>query len=310
MKLNFRETCSIGLLGLLLFIGCGDQPPFGVGAPPTAGGEAGEPHFGGSGGVARRDAGADGGANRRDAGGRGGSSSGFGSGGAPSAGRDAGRGGSGARSVDGGAGSSGRGGTLGSGARDAGSGAGGTGRLDGSSGEAGIATHVAINEIVADPQRDWNDTAGGGTPFDGTPGTGAVTGADEWIELYNGSGATLDLSGWTLVMTDGTPATEALGTGDAVLAFSAGGALTTFQPREYLTIGNPKGDLNNDVVVELYDAGGILVDRVALSTEGGAPSGNATGVGDEAIARVPDAVDTGDDAADFIAQPATPGAPN
>jgi hypothetical protein len=167
-----------------------------------------------------------------------------------------------------------------------------------------------INEIVADPQRDWNDTAGATTPFDGTPGTGTVSGADEWIELFNASGAIVDLSGWTLVMTDGTPATEPIGTGEAVLSFSAGGALAAFQANEYLVIGNPKGDLNNTVTVELRDATGRLVDRLALGGDGGGPSGNATGSDDEAIARVPDATDSDDDAADLRARPPTPGAPN
>jgi hypothetical protein len=167
-----------------------------------------------------------------------------------------------------------------------------------------------INEIVADPQRDWNDSAGDSTPFDATPGSGSVTPADEWIELYNPSAAVVDLSGWTLVMTDGTPATELLGVGDAVLGFSAGGALGTYRPGEYLMIGNPKGDLNNTVTIELYDARGELVDRVALGGDAGGPSGNATGSDDEAIARIPNGADSGDDAADFSARPPTPGRAN
>ena len=175
--------------------------------------------------------------------------------------------------------------------------------------DAGSAAHVVINEIVADPQRDWNDSAEGATPFDATPGAGTITGADEWIELYNASGAVVDLSGWTLVMTDGTPATEPIGTGDAVLVFSAGGAVASYQAGEYLIIGNPKGDLNNTVSIELYDARGLLVDQVALGGDGG-PSGNATSSEDEAIARVPSGADSDDDAADFSARPPTPGAPN
>jgi hypothetical protein len=155
-----------------------------------------------------------------------------------------------------------------------------------------------INEIVADPQRDWNDSGG------------SVTGADEWVELYNGSGAVLDLSGWALVMTDGTPATELLGSDDAVLTFSASGALSAFQPGQYLVVGNPKGDLNNTVTLELYDARGVLMDRVELGGDGGGPSGNATSNDDEAIARIPNGADTGDDARDFSARPPTPGAAN
>ena len=314
MKLNARQTCSIAILAVLYFMGCGDEPALPAPAAPSA--DAGEPSFGGSAamggrrdagtnggtaGTTRREAGAQGGTAgtaRRDAGGDGGSA--LGSGGAPG-GRDAGRGGSGARAPDAGGGSGG--------SRDAGRGA-GDARVDGGDRDAATARQVVINEIVADPQRDWNDSSGGGAPFDATPGNGSVTGADEWLELYNGSGVVVDLTGWTLVMTDTTPATEAIGSGEAMLAFSASGALSAFQPGEFLVVGNPKGDLNNTVTIELYDALGILVDRVALGGDGGGPSGNATGSDDEAIARVPNATDTGDDGADLSARPPTPGAAN
>jgi hypothetical protein len=298
MNLNSRMTSS-AVLGLLLFIGCGEDPPFSE--PPGQPGEAGEPQSGGSGGAAPR-----------DAGGSRGTGSARGSGGAPAR-RDAGRGGSGATTNEGGGGVSGANGSAGAGAREGGVGTGGTGGAAGTAGVSGRdagPAHVVINEIVADPQRDWNDTAGGNAPFDATPGTGTVSGADEWIELLNASGAIVDLSGWTLVMTDGTPATQLIGTGDAVLSFSSGGALAAFQADEYLVVGNPKGDLNNTVTVELRDAQGLLVDRVALGGDGGGPSGNATGSDDEAIARVPNGTDTDDDAADLSARPPTPGAPN
>jgi hypothetical protein len=324
MKLNTRQTCSIAILALLYFMGCGDEPA--LPAPAAPGADAGEPSFGGSAatsgrrdagtnggtaGTTRRDAGAEGGAAgtaRRDAGGDGGTSSALGSGGA-SGGRDAGRGGSGTKAPDAGGGASSSGGRAGGGDRDAGRDT-GDARVDGGDRDAATASQVVINEIVADPQRDWNDSSGGGTPFDATPGNGSVTGADEWVELYNGSDVVVDLTGWTLVMTDTTPASEPIGSGEAMLSFSASGVLSAFQPGEFLVVGNPKGDLNNTVTLELYDALGVLVDRVALGGDGGGPSGNATGSDDEAIARVPNATDSDDDAADLSARPPTPGAAN
>ncbi len=211
--------------------------------------------------------------------------------------------------ASGGGGSSGAGGR---GGRDAGAAeAGGNGARDAGASDAGGRAAVLINEVVVDPQRDWSDSAGGnGVFFDVVPGNGSVTGSDEWIELYNAGLATVDLSGWTLVMTDGTPATEPLGAGDAVLAFSARGSISALAPGEYLVVGNPKGDLSNTVTLELFDANGALVDSVALGAEGAAPSGNASGVDDEAIARAPNGADTGNDAQDFTARSATPGAAN
>jgi hypothetical protein len=304
MKLNTRQTCSIAVLALLYFMGCGDEPVLPAPAAPSA--DAGNPSFGGSAATGgRRDAGTNGGTagtTRRE----GGTSSALGSGGA-AGGRDAGRGGSGAKAPDAGGGAGGSGGRAGG--RDAGRDTGDP-RRDGGDRDAPAASQVVINEVVADPQRDWNDSSGGGTPFDATPGNGSVTGADEWVELYNGSGVVVDLTGWTLVMTDTTPAIEPIGSGEAMLSFSASGALSAFQPGEFLVVGGPKGDLNNTVTLELYDALGVLVDRVALGGNGGGPSGNATGSDDEAIARVPNATDTNDDAADLSARPPTPGAAN
>ncbi len=180
---------------------------------------------------------------------------------------------------------------------------------------------VLINEIVTDPQRDWNDSDGGNNiPFDAVPGTGAVTSTDEWIELLNTAGHSIDLTGWTLIMTDRTPATQVLGQGSAILRFSAGGSLTNFQAGERLVIGNPTGALNNDTYIELRDAGGHVIDDVEIGDDfesdgiDGAPGagqdGNALTIYDEAVARVPDGWDTNDDQADFEKRPATIGNSN
>jgi hypothetical protein len=180
---------------------------------------------------------------------------------------------------------------------------------------------VLINEVVTDPQQDWNDSAGGnGVPFDAIPGNGTVSSTDEWVELLNTRGTTLNLTGWRLAMMDTSPATEVLGSGSAVLRFSAGGSLSNFQPGERLVIGNPTGTMNNDVYLQLWDASGTLIDDVEIGfdLEGdgddGVPEpgqdGNATGPDDEAIARVPDGIDTGNDGQDFCQQGATIGSDN
>lgn len=49
---------------------------------------------------------------------------------------------------------------------------------------------VSVREVVI------NEVAWGGT---------AASSTDEWIELYNPSGSNVDLTGWTLVSSDGTP---------------------------------------------------------------------------------------------------------
>jgi hypothetical protein len=178
---------------------------------------------------------------------------------------------------------------------------------------------VRINEVVTDPQHDWNDSSGGnGIRFDDQPGTGTITDTDEWLELVNASSQSVSLRDWRLVMIDTTPATETLGAGAAVLRFERGGALDLFLPGEHVVIGNPSGAMNNDIWLRLIDAEGRLVDEVELGTRDfranglgdEAPNGNAHDASDEAVARQPEAVDTDADAADFRTGPATIGRAN
>ncbi|MFQ5706800.1 MAG: hypothetical protein ACE5HO_05080 [bacterium] len=116
---------------------------------------------------------------------------------------------------------------------------------------------IVINEVVTSPQNDWNDSAGGnGVAYDNLPGTGTIDVADEWIELYNNDTTAVDLTtgtGWELIMTDATVATLNFATPDPgiVFVFSNGGSLSNFQPGEYLIIGNPPGDMEDNVFVEL-----------------------------------------------------------
>ncbi|MFQ5639503.1 MAG: FlgD immunoglobulin-like domain containing protein [bacterium] len=188
---------------------------------------------------------------------------------------------------------------------------------------------LIINEVVTDPQQDWNDSGGGnGIPFDDVPGNGSVTNTDEWVELFNADSQPVNLTagaGWSLELNDGTPDTLFFSDpGSAVeFVFSNGGALNNFQPGEYLVIGNPPGtNLSNDIFLILRDASDTAVDDVELGDDpeddgagDGAPDGspgggNATDPDDEAIARLPNAGDTDDDVADFTQQAASIGSSN
>jgi hypothetical protein len=185
---------------------------------------------------------------------------------------------------------------------------------------------LTINEVVTDPQQDWDDSGGGnGQPFDATPGVGnedEITADDEWIEIYNGTGSPIDITGYRLVMTDSSTHTEVLGdhTG-AVEVYSPGSSSGYFQPGGYLVVGNPADQMNNAVYVQLYDAEDRLIDAVEIGDDpaqdgdgDGAPDpgadGNASSVLDEAIARCPNGADTDDDPADFVKAAATIGSSN
>lgn len=116
---------------------------------------------------------------------------------------------------------------------------------------------VVVNEVVANPQSDWNDSSGGnGVGYDNQPGSGTIDADDEWIELFNDQATAVDLTasgGWDLIMTDSAPTTLNFATPDATtqFIFSNGGSLSNFQPGEYLVIGNPPGEMDDNVYVQL-----------------------------------------------------------
>jgi hypothetical protein len=185
------------------------------------------------------------------------------------------------------------------------------------------AAPIVINEIVTDPQQDWNDA----TPFDNVPGTGAITDVDEWLELFNAGSVAINLregAGWRLDFIDTTPDSLKFSSPGSTVrfVFSKGGTLTNFQPGEYLVIGNPPGAMNNDIFLVLKNSAGMIIDDVELgddaegdgagdgAPDGGPGGGDATGINNEAIARLPNAIDTDDDVADFAQQAATIGASN
>jgi hypothetical protein len=146
---------------------------------------------------------------------------------------------------------------------------------------------VSIGEIVASPLRDWNDSEGGGVPFDESPGFGRVTSTDEWVEIENRSSAAIDLeaSGLELRTIDGTPAVTPLA-GAPALYFGDGGSRTRWAPGEALVV-RPAGSMSASGLVVEIAAGDRILDRVELSGEPGADhlGGPPSDVRYEAVAR-------------------------
>ena len=183
---------------------------------------------------------------------------------------------------------------------------------------------AVINEVVTDPQRDWSDSRGGdGVPFNNMPGNGDVTDSDEWIEIFNAGNQTLDLRNWTLEMRDTTPVTHVIGSPPSTTfeVYSQGASAAQFPAGAYLVIGNPAGEINNDIYLVLKDARGAVVDDVEIGDDpesdgngDGAPDpgvdGNASSAADEAIFRRPNGADTNNDIRDFDKGQATIGGPN
>jgi Bacterial Ig-like domain len=182
---------------------------------------------------------------------------------------------------------------------------------------------LVINEVVVDPQQDWNDSeSGDGVPFNSIPGSGSITTSDEWIEIYNASSQTFNIMNWTLEMVDTTPEVHIIGGGSGTeVLIPPTSTLSQFEPGSYLIIGNPIGSNNNDTFFALKNTQGNIVDDVEIGDDpegdgdgDGAPEagedGNADDMTNEAVARFPNAFDTDDDQLDFAKQMATIGADN
>ncbi len=122
---------------------------------------------------------------------------------------------------------------------------------------------VIISEVVVDPQRDWNDTESeNGLPFDIFFGSGTVGPTDEWIELKNVSTSSVEMSGWKLLMIDGSDAVEELDSPSGTFVFSMEGSVEEFKRQEVLVIGNPAGDMKNQVLLQLLNEDDLEVDSV------------------------------------------------
>jgi hypothetical protein len=123
---------------------------------------------------------------------------------------------------------------------------------------------VRITEIVPTPLRDWGDSEASGERFDARPGGGAVTDADEWIEIVNLSPSSIDLqqSGLLLRVIDGTPSETGL-VSAPVIYFGAGGDRRSWAPGEAIVV-HPRGSMaRTEVTIELL-SGGEILDRVRL----------------------------------------------
>ncbi len=177
---------------------------------------------------------------------------------------------------------------------------------------------VVINEFVTEPQQDWSTNN-----FNGIAGGGAVSqGADEWVELYI-KRAGLDLTGWTIDLDDATPflggnLTNGVGSAFQVSNYisASGGTFTNTKVGDYLVLGNVKGvtsnSMNNtNLTIRLKDASGTVIDEVRVGIDansaGGAAGSGSTGTANEAMARVPNGIKTGNDNTDFRKQTATMG---
>ncbi len=177
------------------------------------------------------------------------------------------------------------------------------------------ATGPVINEVVVAPMRDWDDSGpgGDGITFNGVPGTSvapsaAVTTADQWLEIRTNTGSPSELNGWTLTFTD---------TGGAARTLAITPAMLTANGTRYLVLGAPGSlvpglpapvAISPASVLTLRDTTGQVIDIVNLAAIT-ALIGPATGAGNEAIARVPDGVQT-NQASDFQRRPASIGGIN
>jgi len=164
---------------------------------------------------------------------------------------------------------------------------------------------ILINEIVTDPKQDW-----GTHKFTGKIGTSTISYVDEWLELYIATTG-LNLTDWTIELNDGSNVSGDL-TNNNDGAFQTsnyialnGGEFTNTAAGDYLVLGNVKSTeaMNDNITIVLKDPTGTVIDQVQIN-------GNATGVADEAVARIPNATDTNNDANDFKKIKATIGSAN
>jgi len=138
--------------------------------------------------------------------------------------------------------------------------------------------HVLINEVVTDPSAIGMIRAAA-TPIYSTRSSalGSITTSDEWVELYNGGPLSVDLAGWTLAMNDGSNQSHGIGTSAYVTErfSSPTSSLHRFEPGTYLVVGNPVGDMLNEVTLSLQNGSGLEIDQVQLGG-GAGPSGYTT----------------------------------
>ncbi len=142
------------------------------------------------------------------------------------------------------------------------------------------ATGQSSTTATVDPVATSNSDILISEVFYDTPGTDSQ---EEWLELYNRSVSTIDLSGWTITDNNGTGTTYTIPTNTTIdasthitIAKNSAGFFALYSYEADVYGGIP--DLNNggDALL-LKDGSGALVDAVAW--EGGASAGVPTGWG-------------------------------
>ncbi len=136
---------------------------------------------------------------------------------------------------------------------------------------------IRIEEVITDPQRDWNDSFGGnGIPFDVFFGNGTIGSTDEWVELKNVSSERLSLQSWALNFTDGSDEQYVFDSSKPSFLTSDSENNLELDPQELLVITDVPGDMKNKIALTLLDAEEKVVDEVFIE------DGNANSFADEA----------------------------
>lgn len=174
----------------------------------------------------------------------------------------------------------------------------------------GLHAQVLINEVVTDPQVDWNTNA-----FDGSDGLGLIDTNDEWIELYvTANGA--NLTGWTIELNDGTDESGLIDAGGAFVTMNyisaTGGTFLDTDAGDYIVLGQPTtGSMDATITVILRDNTMAVVDQVEIAAGSGTFfTGASTGIADEAVCRIPNGQDTDVELDDFVLTQSTLGTDN
>ncbi len=192
---------------------------------------------------------------------------------------------------------------------------------------------ILITEIVTDPRFDWDDQNSSesnlGVPFDNNVGTGNRSrNNDQWVEIYNNTTCSIDLSGWYLLMKDRDPTEiRELGLNPTKESYTPGSSLNALQSGHYMIIGDPalngfsrRTHLDDECYVAIFDYNPSTIINPPISDveldpaggnsdrdpEGdgdgdGAPDGNSSDADDESVYRIltPPYENTGDDAVDW-----------
>ncbi|MBI4128600.1 MAG: lamin tail domain-containing protein [Parcubacteria group bacterium] len=145
-------------------------------------------------------------------------------------------------------------------------------------------SHIVVNEFM--PRPSGGETGSAGLPHDG-----------EWVELFNPTGVSVDVTGWVLYDNDNAhalPITVAR-TDPANLTIPSGGFLVVYRDGDSdFNLNNSGGDS-----VRLFNgfigSGGTLVDSHTYTVNAAV---------DKSFARIPDG------SANWIDPPGTPGGPN